>query len=159
IIIRRSPVRSRPPLPLKTRIKWAQVRCSACAEHRFLCRILPRYFFNVFNASNLLGISGRGKGAAKVARMADLLGAAELELRIALLPPISRGVHLGGPALHARRLVELWRVDDNDDILLAQAFRLLDTSVVEGAIFRTAVAKDYPDDWRYWTLPPLEDLL
>jgi hypothetical protein len=33
----------------------------------------------------------------------------ELELRIALLPPISRAAHLGGPVLHARRLVQLWR--------------------------------------------------
>jgi hypothetical protein len=33
----------------------------------------------------------------------------ELEFRILLLPPISRGALLGGPAIHARRLIQLWR--------------------------------------------------
>lgn len=38
-----------------------------------------------------------------------MLPLAELELRISLLPPISRGAHLDGPTLQAERLVELWR--------------------------------------------------
>jgi hypothetical protein len=41
--------------------------------------------------------------------MADPIPLAELELRILMLPPVSRGAHLGGPAIHARRLVQLWR--------------------------------------------------
>jgi hypothetical protein len=41
--------------------------------------------------------------------LAEPIPFAELELRIALLPRISRAAHLGGPAIHARRLVQLWR--------------------------------------------------
>ena len=51
--------------------------------------------------------------------MAGLLPLAELEFRIALLPAISRGAHLAGPALHAQRLVELWKADDADAVPLA----------------------------------------
>jgi hypothetical protein len=41
--------------------------------------------------------------------MTDPIPLAELELRILLLPPISRAAHLRGPTIHARRLVQLWR--------------------------------------------------
>ncbi|MET0674254.1 MAG: hypothetical protein ABW175_00500, partial [Bradyrhizobium sp.] len=69
--------------------------------------------------------------------MADPLALAEVELRIGLLPPISRGSHLIGPALHAQQLVELWGVSGDDDVPLAQAYRLLDVEAVTGAILRT----------------------
>jgi hypothetical protein len=39
----------------------------------------------------------------------------ELELRIILLSPISRAAHLGGPAIHARRLVQIWRDTEMTD--------------------------------------------
>jgi hypothetical protein len=114
---------------------------------------------------------------------------AELELRIALLPPVSRSSHLGGPAIHAERLVELWKIEAGEDVPLEQAFRLLDAEAVAGAILRTTAArnagieawtaenlaklwddadngdgeeepaKDFPSDSRYWPLPPLNDLL
>jgi hypothetical protein len=58
--------------------------------------------------------------AARTASAADPLTLAELEFRIAQLPPISRGTHLGGPTLHAARLAALWQADD--DVSLAQAF-------------------------------------
>jgi hypothetical protein len=86
----------------------------------------------------------------------------ELELRIALFcPRISRGAHLGGPAIHAERLVELWKVEADDDVPLAQAFRLLDAETVARAISRTALMSDndYPNDPVHWLLPPLGDLL
>ena len=88
-----------------------------------------------------------------------MLATAELEFRILLLPPISRGTHLSGPHLHAQRLVELWKVDEGDDIPLAQAFRLLDAKAVVGAILRTLVAGDYPNDARHWVFPSLTNLL
>ena len=91
--------------------------------------------------------------------MVDSLPLAELEFRIALLPAISRGAHLAGPTLHARRLVELWKVDDNDDVPLAQAFRLLDAETVARAILRTSATRDYPSDPCHWIFPPLADLL
>jgi hypothetical protein len=91
--------------------------------------------------------------------VADPLPAAELELRIALLPPISRGTHFGGPALHARRLVELWKVDPGVDVSLAQAFRLLDVNAVEGAIWRALGAQEYAGEPRHWTFPGIEGLL
>jgi hypothetical protein len=93
--------------------------------------------------------------------MADLLALAEIELRIALLPPISRGSHLGGPALHAQQLVALWGVAGDDDVPLAQAFRLLDVEEGTGAILRTLVMgdRDYPGDTRHWTFPAFPDLL
>jgi hypothetical protein len=91
--------------------------------------------------------------------MVDSLPLAEVEFRIALLPAISRGVHLGGPILHAQRLVELWKVDGSDDVPLAQAFRLLDAGIVAGVILRTTAAGDYPGDPRHWTFPPLADML
>jgi hypothetical protein len=85
------------------------------------------------------------------------------------LPPISRGAPiseawparaLAGPWLHADRLIDLWQVADDEDVPLAQAFRLLDIEAVHGAILRTLGANDYPaSDPRYWFLPPLEDLL
>ncbi|HMF11952.1 MAG TPA: hypothetical protein VKE94_06585 [Gemmataceae bacterium] len=91
--------------------------------------------------------------------MADLLSSLELEFRIALLPPIPRGAHLDGPRLYAQQLVELWKIDNGDNVLLQQAFRLLEAGVIEGAILRTLTAGDYPSDPRRWVLPPLNDLL
>jgi hypothetical protein len=92
--------------------------------------------------------------------MAVLLPLAELE-SIALLPPISRGAHLGGPPLHARRLIDIWQVADGDDVPLAQAFRLLDEGAIAGAILRTLHAGDreYSGDPRHWIFPPFADLL
>jgi hypothetical protein len=91
--------------------------------------------------------------------MVELLPLAEIEFRIALLPPISRGAHLGGPLLHAQRLIGLWAVGEREDVPLAQAFRLLDANVVAGVILRTTMATDYPRDPRYWTFAPLADML
>src|SRR5262245_28916591 len=90
--------------------------------------------------------------------MADL-AAAELEFRIALLPPISRGAHLAGPRLQAERLVELWKVADADKVSLAQAYRLLGVTAVESVIWRLMGANDYPGDAGYWAFPPVEELL
>ena len=93
--------------------------------------------------------------------MAEPIPFAELELRIALLPRVSRGAHLGAPAIHAKRLVELWKIEAGDDVPLEQAFRLLDGKTVARAIFRTALMSenDYPNDPVYWPPPPLGDLL
>jgi hypothetical protein len=86
-----------------------------------------------------------------------VLGGAEIELRIALLPPISRGTHLAGPRLHAERLVELWKADG--EVVLAEAFRLLDVETVAGVILRTVTANEYEGDPRHWHFPPFIDLL
>ena len=92
--------------------------------------------------------------------MADLLAPAELEFRIALLPPISRGAHLDGPVLHAERLIELWKITDDERVPLGQSFRLLQVKQqVAGVILRTLTVGDYPSDPRRWILPPLNDLL
>jgi hypothetical protein len=85
---------------------------------------------------------------------------AEVEARLMLLPPISRGTHLRGPTLYAERLVELWRA--SDDVALSEAFRLLDASSVAGVLLR-AVVNDDPSprsaDRRYWKFPALTELL
>jgi hypothetical protein len=93
--------------------------------------------------------------------MAESIPLAELEFRILLLPPVSRGTHLAGPAIHAERLVELWKIEAGDDVPLEQAFRLLDVKTVASAIFRTALMSDhdYPNDFVHWPLPPLNHLL
>jgi hypothetical protein len=93
--------------------------------------------------------------------MAEALAPLELEFRIALLPPISRGAHLAGPKLHADRLVKLWEVVDGDSVPLAQAWRLLEPEAVAEAIWRTlgADADGYRGDPRHWVFPPLVDLL
>jgi hypothetical protein len=83
---------------------------------------------------------------------------AELAFRILILPPIPRGAHLVGPDWHARRLVELWQVTESD-VLLADAFRLLDVNAVAGAILRGTVELKHEGDPRYWTFPTLEKLL
>jgi hypothetical protein len=87
----------------------------------------------------------------------DVLGTAELALRIALLPPISRGAHLAGPRLHAQRLIELWKTDG--EVPFAEAFRLLDVDAVAGVILRTVAMSEYEGDPRHWHFPPLTDLL
>jgi hypothetical protein len=86
----------------------------------------------------------------------DVLGAAEIEFRIALLPPISRGAHLAGPTRHAERLIALWKADGA--VALGEAFRLLDVEAVVGAIWRTLATGEYSDDPHYWHFPPLADL-
>jgi hypothetical protein len=93
--------------------------------------------------------------------MADAIPGAELEFRVLLLPEISRGAHPDGPIVHARRLVDLWKVESHDDVPLVQAFRLLDPEAVAGTILRMLYMsdKDYRSDPRHWTFPPLEDLL
>jgi hypothetical protein len=94
--------------------------------------------------------------------MAELLSALELELRIALLPPISRASPFNGARLHAQRLIEAWKVDDDDDVPLRQGYRLLDAEAVAGAILRvlTMGDKDYASgDPGKWQFPCLEDLL
>jgi hypothetical protein len=87
----------------------------------------------------------------------EVLGGAEIELRIALLPPISRGAHLAGPRLHAERRVELWKADG--EVALAEVFRLLDVETVAGVILRTVTANEYEGDPRHWHFPPFIDLL
>jgi hypothetical protein len=85
---------------------------------------------------------------------------AEVEARLMLLPPISRGTHLRGPTLYAERLVELWRA--SDDVALSEAFRLLDASSVAGVLLRAVVNDDPPPrsaDRRYWKFPALTELL
>jgi hypothetical protein len=86
---------------------------------------------------------------------------AELELHIALLPPISRVAHLDGPRLHAKRLVALWRPDD--EVSLAEAFRLLDVETVVGVILRATIEREERDDCRrdprHWHFPPFANLL
>ena len=87
----------------------------------------------------------------------DVLGAAEIELRITLLPPISRGTHLAGPRLQAKRLVALWKADG--EVTLGEAFRLLDVETVVGVLCRTLAEREYRGDPRYWHFPPFADLL
>jgi hypothetical protein len=84
---------------------------------------------------------------------------ADLEFRIALLPPISRGAHLAGPHLHARRLVALWKVEPAGAVPLAQAFRLLGEATVARTILRRLAAEGYLGDPRYWAFPPIDHLL
>jgi hypothetical protein len=102
--------------------------------------------------------SGPDSEPTTAAPMADLLPLAELQFRIALLPPISRGAHLGGPVLHAQRLTKLWEVAAGDDIPLAEAFRLLDEAAVEGAIWRALATGEYFGA-QYWSFPDIGALL
>jgi hypothetical protein len=88
----------------------------------------------------------------------DVLGAAELEFRIALLTPISRSAHLASPRRHAERLVKLWHSPDGE-VSLAEAFRLLGVDAVAGVIQRVATERDYQGDPRIWHFPPLAELL
>ena len=81
-----------------------------------------------------------------------------LDFELGLLPPIARGAHLDGPKLHAQRLVELWEVDGDDDVPLAEAFRLLDVAAVERAIWGAIVQADDIGDARYWVFPDVERL-
>jgi hypothetical protein len=86
----------------------------------------------------------------------DFRNAAEIELRIALLPPISGGVHLAGPRLHAERLTALWKADGS--VPLGEVFRLLDAEAIAGVILQAAVECDGGDP-RHWHPPPFADLL
>lgn len=95
--------------------------------------------------------------------MAEFIPLAELALRIAMLPPISRGVHLAGPILHARRLIELWKGDGDDGVSLMEAFRLLDAEAVDGALMRTGMKMADEGfefgDARHWAFPDFEAAL
>jgi hypothetical protein len=82
---------------------------------------------------------------------------AELDPRIALLPPISRGAHIAGPRLQAERLVALWKIDG--EVALGEAFRLLELEAVVGVICRTLAEREYRGDARHWHFPPFADLL
>jgi hypothetical protein len=62
-----------------------------------------------FRVIGRVGISSARQKRDNGGALAEPIPFAELELRIALLPRISRAAHLGGPAIHARRLVQLWR--------------------------------------------------
>jgi hypothetical protein len=89
--------------------------------------------------------------------MAEAIPLVELEFSIAALPPLagSAGAHpLFAPDLHARRLVDLWRVED--DVPLSQAFRLLDRGAIAGAILRTRMAQ--AAGLSGWTIPELGKL-
>jgi hypothetical protein len=91
----------------------------------------------------------------------DVLGAAEIELRVLLLPPISRGER-AGPRLHAERLIECWKAEG--EVPLGETFRLLvDVETVAGVILRATMERDERDDCRrdlrYWHFPPFPDLL
>jgi hypothetical protein len=72
--------------------------------------------------------------------LAEPIPLAELELRIALLPPVSRGAHLHGPMIHAQRLAQLWRGGEmtvaeigeaSDDELNARRVILADSAEAE----------------------------
>jgi hypothetical protein len=93
--------------------------------------------------------------------MAESLPLAEIEARLMLLAPISRGAHLRGPSLHAERLAKLWQADD--DVTLAEAFRLLAVEAVEGVLLRVVVSGDWAPpcsaDRRHWNFPGLTELL
>lgn len=88
--------------------------------------------------------------------MADPFALAEFGLRLALLPPISRGTHLDGPRLQAKHLANLWCADGA--VFLAEAFRLLDVPMIAGVLLRTAVEIETADP-RYWPFPDFEALL
>ena len=83
----------------------------------------------------------------------------DLEMAIALLPPLSRGLHLAAPRLHAERLIALWRSDG--PVTLQEAFRLLiDVDLITGVILRTvAASEDGYQHPRHWRFPNLEALL
>jgi hypothetical protein len=89
---------------------------------------------------------------------AATLAPAELALRIALLPPISRGVFAMEAARQfSAQLIELWRKVD-DDVALGGVYRLLDAETVAGVVLRI-LAETEGTDPRYWTLPDLDALL
>jgi hypothetical protein len=77
--------------------------------------------------------------------------------KIAFLEPISRGVHLAGPRLHAERLVKIWHTEEA--VRLEQAFRLLDVSLVESVIWRTMNEISEFGDECHWQFPEFEQLL
>jgi hypothetical protein len=95
--------------------------------------------------------------------MADDPGQVDLEfltLLLPRLPRVSRAAHLGGAALHARALINLWRLDGETDTLpLTLAFRLLDMEAVEGAFSRAAAADGFPGGAHIWGIPNAWTLL
>jgi hypothetical protein len=95
--------------------------------------------------------------------MADDPGQVDLEfltLLLPRLPRVSRAAHLGGAALHARALINLWRLDGETDTLpLTLAFRLLDMEAVEGAFSRAGAADGFPGGAHTWGIPNAWTLL
>ena len=96
--------------------------------------------------------------------MADDPGQVDLEFLTLLLPRllrVSRAAHLAGAALHARALIDLWRLDgEADTIPLTLAFRLLDdVETVEGAIARAAEEDGFPGGADTWGIPNAWTLL
>jgi hypothetical protein len=94
--------------------------------------------------------------------LADDPGLIDLETTILLLPLVSRGKHLEGPAIHAQNLTKFWKTEGNDAgdvVVLALAFRLLDAEAIAGAISRAAATEGYSNRPRYWDLPGAKILL
>src|SRR5215471_9208170 len=95
--------------------------------------------------------------------MADDPGQVDLEfltLLLPRLPRVSRAAHLAGAALHARALIDLWRLDgEADTVPLALAFRLLDVKTVERAFSRAAASDGFPGGADSWGVPNAWSLL
>jgi hypothetical protein len=96
--------------------------------------------------------------------MADDPGQVDLEfltLLLPRLPRVSRAAHLAGAALHARALIDLWRLDGEvDTVPLTLAFRLLnDVETVAGVITRAAEADGFPGGADTWGIPNAWTLL
>src|SRR5215471_14156326 len=95
--------------------------------------------------------------------MADDPGQVDLEFLMLLLPRlprVSRAAHLAGAALHARALIDLWRLNGEADVPLTLAFRLLDdVETVEGAIARAAEEDGFPGGADTWGIPNAWTLL
>jgi hypothetical protein len=93
--------------------------------------------------------------------VAEPIPLAELELRIALLPPVSRGAHLGGPTIHARRLVQLWRGGEMtaDEIGQASNDELIDRyTVIDNGAEAKAVYAELWARYRARSKPIMEEV-